>query len=222
MTCRPDLRERRRLATQAEIEDAALDLFERQGCESTTVLEIAQAAGVSQSTFFRYFATKEDTALGPHRAFESAFVARLGDAKGRPLNLRSIEEVIAGALRDLSTDAADQLGRIRRVRGLLMRDTALRSAALGWEVEQGQRFLRLLADATCTGPWFSIALAKPWPLKLSPWLSRCRIESSTVCHVSGRSRIVSPSSDFSTAAYCGPVSPNNGGMIVSAVLLPVP
>lgn len=150
VTGKPDLRERRRLATQAEIEDAALDLFERQGCERTTVLEIAQAAGVSQSTFFRYFATKEDTALGPHRAFESAFVARLGDAKGRPLNLRGIEEVIAGALGDLSTDAADMLGRIRRVRGLLMRDTALRSAALGREVEQGQRFLRLLADATGT------------------------------------------------------------------------
>ena len=57
VTAKPDLRERRRLATQAEIEDAALDLFERQGCERTTVLEIARAAGVSQSTFFRYFAT---------------------------------------------------------------------------------------------------------------------------------------------------------------------
>lgn len=150
VTGKPDLRERRRLATQADIEDAALDLFERQGCERTTVLEIAQAAGVSQSTFFRYFATKEDTALGPHRAFESAFVARLGDARARPLNLRGIEEVVAGALGDLSTDATDVLSRIRRVRGLFMRDTALRSAALGWEVEQCQRFLRLLADATGT------------------------------------------------------------------------
>ncbi|WP_319237590.1 TetR/AcrR family transcriptional regulator [Streptomyces sp. MB09-02B] len=147
---KPDLRERRRLETQAEIEDAALDLFERQGCERTTVLEIAQAAGVSQSTFFRYFATKEDTALGSHRAFESAFVARLGDAGARPLNLRGIEEVTAAALNDLSTDGADVLGRMRRVRGLLMRDTALRNAALGWEAEQCQRFLGLLADATGT------------------------------------------------------------------------
>lgn len=150
VTAKSDLRERRRLATQAEIEDAALDLFERQGCGHTTVLEIARAAGVSQSTFFRYFATKEDTALGSHRAFESAFVARLGDAEARPLNLRDIEEVIAATLGDLSTDGADVLGRIRRVRGLLMRDTALRSAALGWEAGQCQRFLGLLADATGT------------------------------------------------------------------------
>lgn len=150
MTRKPDLRERRRLATQAEIEDAALDLFEKQGCERTTVLEIARAAGVSQSTFFRYFATKEDTALGPHRAFESAFVARLGDTESRPLNLRDIEEVIAVSLGDLSVDAADVLDRIRRVRALFMRDTALRSAALGQEAEQAQRFLRLLAGATGT------------------------------------------------------------------------
>ncbi|MDX3586375.1 TetR/AcrR family transcriptional regulator [Streptomyces europaeiscabiei] len=142
---KPDLRERRRLATQADIEDAALDLFERQGYEHTTVLEIAAAAGVSQSTFFRHFATKEDAALGPNRAFESALVARLDGAES--LTLRGIEDVVAGVLGDLSTDPTDVLGRMRRVGGLLMRDMALRSAALRREVEQCQRFLRLLADA---------------------------------------------------------------------------
>ncbi|MBA2810182.1 TetR family transcriptional regulator [Streptomyces sp. KM273126] len=148
MTGKPDLRERRRLATRADIEDAALDLFERQGYERTTVLEIAAAAGVSQSTFFRYFATKEDAALGPNRAFESALVARLGSAKAGSLTLRDIEDVIVGVLGDLSTIPADVLSRMRRVGGLLMRDMALRSAALRREVEQCQRFLRLLADAT--------------------------------------------------------------------------
>ncbi|MCT9143530.1 TetR/AcrR family transcriptional regulator [Streptomyces violarus] len=150
MTGKPDLRERRRLATQADIEDAALDLFERQGYERTTVLEIAAAAGVSQSTFFRHFATKEDAALGPNRAFESALVARLDGAEAGSLTLRDIEDVVAGVLGDLSTDPADVLGRMRRVGGLLMRDMALRSAALRQEVEQCQRFLRLLAGATGT------------------------------------------------------------------------
>ncbi|MBR8639674.1 TetR family transcriptional regulator [Streptomyces tuirus] len=82
VTGTPDLRERRRLATQADIEDAALDLFERQGYERTTVLEIAAAAGVSQSTFFRYFATKEDAALGrtgPSRLLSS----RVWGCRGR-------------------------------------------------------------------------------------------------------------------------------------------
>ena len=34
---------------------AALDLFVAQGFESTSVEQIAQAAGVSRSTFFRQF-----------------------------------------------------------------------------------------------------------------------------------------------------------------------
>ncbi|WP_275947077.1 TetR/AcrR family transcriptional regulator [Streptomyces sp. T21Q-yed] len=148
MTGKPDLRERRRLATQTDIEDAALDLFERQGYERTTVQEIAAAAGVSQSTFFRHFATKEDAALGPNRAFESALVARLGDTKAGVLTFRDVEEAVAGVLGALSADPGDVIGRMRRVRGLLTRDMALRSAALRREAEQCQRFQRLLADAT--------------------------------------------------------------------------
>lgn len=152
VTGKPDLRESRRLATQADIEDAALDLFERQGYERTTVVEIADAAGVSQSTFFRCFATKEDAALGPNRAFESALVARLGGCEAGALSLRDIEDVVAGVLDELSADPADVLGRMRRVGGLLMRDMALRSAALRREAEQCRRFLKLLADATGTEP----------------------------------------------------------------------
>ena len=37
---------------------AALDLFVAQGFESTSVEQIAQAAGVSRSTFFRQFGGK--------------------------------------------------------------------------------------------------------------------------------------------------------------------
>ncbi len=60
----PDLRERRRRATRHEISLAALDLFEQRGVAATTVDEIAKAAGVSASTFFRHFKTKEESKLG--------------------------------------------------------------------------------------------------------------------------------------------------------------
>ena len=45
------LRERRRSQTRAEIAEAALDLFERQGVAATTVEDIAAAAGISPRTF---------------------------------------------------------------------------------------------------------------------------------------------------------------------------
>ncbi|PXY34333.1 TetR family transcriptional regulator [Prauserella sp. PE36] len=57
------LRERKKARTRAAIQDHALRLFTEQGYAATTVEQIAEAAEVSQSTFFRYFPTKEDTVL---------------------------------------------------------------------------------------------------------------------------------------------------------------
>jgi AcrR family transcriptional regulator len=48
---------------QAQVAAIALDLFLRQGFEATTIEEIGAEAGLSRSSFFRYFGTKEDVAL---------------------------------------------------------------------------------------------------------------------------------------------------------------
>ncbi|MBM2621447.1 TetR family transcriptional regulator [Actinoplanes sp. LDG1-06] len=57
------LRERKKAKTRAAIREAAMDLFNSQGYAATTVEQIAEAAEVSPSTFFRYFPTKEDVVL---------------------------------------------------------------------------------------------------------------------------------------------------------------
>ncbi|MGV1010310.1 MAG: TetR family transcriptional regulator [Dermatophilaceae bacterium] len=57
------LRERKKAKTKAAIQHHALRLFQEQGYAETTVEQIAEAAEVSPSTFFRYFPTKEETVL---------------------------------------------------------------------------------------------------------------------------------------------------------------
>ncbi|MFJ2826520.1 TetR family transcriptional regulator [Streptomyces sp. NPDC087263] len=69
------LRELKKQRTRDALLHAALELFTSQGYERTTVDEITEAVDVSQRTFFRYFAGKEEAALFTQRLTESHFVA---------------------------------------------------------------------------------------------------------------------------------------------------
>jgi AcrR family transcriptional regulator len=55
----PSRREKHKSRTREALRQAALELFAAQGFDTTTTEEIAERAGVSVRTFFRYFPTKE-------------------------------------------------------------------------------------------------------------------------------------------------------------------
>lgn len=59
-SARAGLRERKKARTRALIQEHALRLFSARGYEATTAEQIAEAAEISPSTLFRYFATKAD------------------------------------------------------------------------------------------------------------------------------------------------------------------
>jgi len=54
------LQSRKRQLVQDAIYDAAIDLFAEKGFDETTVEEVAEAAGISRRSFFRYFESKDD------------------------------------------------------------------------------------------------------------------------------------------------------------------
>ncbi|WP_194409247.1 TetR family transcriptional regulator [Microbacterium cremeum] len=66
-------------AARAAVVAAALELFADQGFDQTSVEQIAQAAGVSRSTFFRQFGGKDDVVFTDHELLLDrlrAFLAR--------------------------------------------------------------------------------------------------------------------------------------------------
>ncbi|RZL82944.1 MAG: TetR family transcriptional regulator [Rhodococcus sp. (in: high G+C Gram-positive bacteria)] len=121
------LRERRREQTNVEISETALTLFERKGVEATTVGEIAQEAGVSQRTFFRYFATKEEAALRDHWAFEAVLAAGLDQLDSDVSPRLSLETCFADALAAYSDSASIPCRRLLRVNRLVKKEPALRA-----------------------------------------------------------------------------------------------
>ena len=82
------LRERKKAKTRAAIRDHAMRLFETQGYAATTVDQIAEAADVSPSTFFRYFPTKEDVVVTDD--FDPPMVAAL---RAQPADLHPVEAI---------------------------------------------------------------------------------------------------------------------------------
>jgi AcrR family transcriptional regulator len=128
----PDLRERRRQETRLEISRAALELFELHGSSATTVDEIARRAGVSPSTFFRCFATKEDSALSVEVEFETEIVEWLDAIAADELTLTGIQAIYGNIIERLET-SPDRRDRILRVRRLLASDPHLCASSFAAE-----------------------------------------------------------------------------------------
>ena len=85
---------------------AALELFGQRGFESTTVAEIAERAGLTERTFFRYFADKREVLFWGAPALQDFLVSSVD---GAPSSLAPLE-VIAAAL----GQAADDIFQERR------------------------------------------------------------------------------------------------------------
>lgn len=113
-----------RRAVKAQVSAMALDLFVVQGYDVTTVDDICAAVGISRSTFFRYFSSKEDVLLADTADANEHLVAAL---RARP-DSESVWEALRRSLDAMIDRYAGDPERSRRLAILITTTPALAAA----------------------------------------------------------------------------------------------
>jgi AcrR family transcriptional regulator len=99
---RPGARQLARRAMTAQVAEMAIDLFIEHGYEQTTIDDICAVAGISRSSFFRYFNSKEDVLTRE--------VADLGDSLLSALQARPDDETPWDAIRRAAHPLIERYG----------------------------------------------------------------------------------------------------------------
>lgn len=125
------VRDENRARTLTELQRATLDLVEEQGLTATTVTQIAERAGVSERTFFRYFATKEQAALPGQQGLAEG----LREATLRSTEPREFIDELLAVCRDRFSFEVEHI-EFRRISKLLATEPELQRALMQGEREQ--------------------------------------------------------------------------------------
>lgn len=107
---------RRRVTSRSEIEHIALDLFTRRGFDTTTVDDIASAAGIGRRTVFRYYSSKNDIPWG---AFDEQLDRMRATFAALPPDVPVMDGVRAAVLDFNDVHPAEQPWHRRRLRLIL-------------------------------------------------------------------------------------------------------
>lgn len=105
--CSSPRRERKKRQTREALIHAAIRLFDAKGYDNTAVREITDAVDVSERTFFRYFANKEDLALSFVRDAHESMVRALA---GRPADEEPLIALRNAIRESLKSSRADDDG----------------------------------------------------------------------------------------------------------------
>lgn len=117
------LRERKKAKTRAAIRECAFRLFTAQGYDATTVEQIAGAAEVSPSTFFRYFPTKEDLVVADE--YDPLLIAEF---QAQPAAMRPTQALRAAMRAVFGAMPAGEMATVRQRMALMQDVPALRAA----------------------------------------------------------------------------------------------
>jgi AcrR family transcriptional regulator len=97
-------RERKKRQTREALIHTALELFDAKGYENTAVREITDAVDVSERTFFRYFASKEDLAMSYVRDARGVMLEALAERPAEEEPLTALRNATHESLEYFSPD----------------------------------------------------------------------------------------------------------------------
>ncbi|KOS62257.1 TetR family transcriptional regulator [Lysinibacillus agricola] len=135
------LRERKKAKTMAAIQMHALRLFREIGYHSTTVEQIAEAAEISPSTFFRYFPAKEDVLLTDN--YDPLLIASFEE---QPANITTLQAFRNAVISAMSNISVDELATVRERNMLIVTVPELRGAALNNLTQTMQMIAEMVAE----------------------------------------------------------------------------
>lgn len=110
-------------AARSRVECAALQLFTSRGFDAVTAEEVADAAGISRRTFFRYYPTKADAVWGDF----SVHVGRLDRLLRAADGARPVLARICAAYAEANDYRDDELPALRQRMRLILSEPALQA-----------------------------------------------------------------------------------------------
>ncbi|WP_346620599.1 mycofactocin system transcriptional regulator [Blastococcus montanus] len=135
-------------AGRARVERAALDLFTVRGFEDVTSDEVADSAGISRRTFFRYFPTKADAVWGDF----AGHVARLAGLLAAADPARPVLASVCAAYVEVNDYPESELPLLRERMRLILTEPALLAHSQLRFAEVDRVVARHVAARTGTSP----------------------------------------------------------------------
>jgi AcrR family transcriptional regulator len=136
------LRDDKKQRTRDALRRAAFRLFRERGFDAATVDEIAAEAGVSRTTFFRHYPTKEAVVFGRSQEVGEVFRRWIGERPRQENPLEAFEGALMALARETRANAelvSDSLA----LEALLERNPGLRKR----HAEHTQEQIALVAEA---------------------------------------------------------------------------
>jgi AcrR family transcriptional regulator len=93
---------------------AALDLFAERGYENTTVIEVAERAGLTKSTFFRHFPDKREVLFGGGVAMAELLAGAIAAAPASAAPLEAVARAMDAVAREAFTPGRREFSARRR------------------------------------------------------------------------------------------------------------